>query len=55
MSVLLKNWRTTLTGVAVLVLSAGFLMGRLGAHDYITALGALTGTGMLLAKDAHAS
>lgn len=49
------NWRTTCMGIAMLMLSAGFLMGRISAQDYVTALGVLTGAGMLLAKDSHAS
>jgi hypothetical protein len=46
-----KDWKTSVMGVAVLAVTAAFLMGRVDVHQYIVLVGTLAGSGLVLAKD----
>jgi hypothetical protein len=56
METLLKlstNAKTTCAGVALIAISIAFLLGRLPTNDYLAAVGAIAGSGLVAARDAN--
>lgn len=52
---ILRNWKTSVAGIAALSLVAAFLMGRMTPNDLLAGLGVLLGGGLLAAKDGDKS
>ncbi|HZP46301.1 MAG TPA: hypothetical protein VFB15_11690 [Candidatus Binataceae bacterium] len=51
---LAANPKTTCAGVAMFAVTIMYLCGHIATSDYLSAVGALTGAGFLLARDGHA-
>lgn len=52
---ILKSWKTTLAGIALLGLTAAFLLGKITLDQFLVAFGVFTGAGIMAAKDADVS
>jgi hypothetical protein len=50
---ILDNPKSSLIGLAVLAVTMAFLLGRVTIEQFLTAIGVLTGGGLLAAKDAE--
>lgn len=50
---LIKNWKTSLLGVAGLALVVMMLAGRVTPEQFLTGLGTIVGGGLLAAKDGN--
>lgn len=50
-----KSWKTTISGIAVAVLTGLFANGKLDAHSYEISLGVLAALGLAAAKDSDKS
>jgi hypothetical protein len=46
-----KNWKTSLAGVAIVAMAIGLVTGHVTTQQFLTVFGALTGGGLLAAKD----
>jgi hypothetical protein len=46
------SWKTSAAGVALLAVTAVFLMGRITLNQFMAAVGMLAGGGFVLSKDA---
>lgn len=51
----IKSWPTVVAGVAVLAVTAAFLMKMITLQDYLAAFGVLTGGGLMLSKTFNVS
>ncbi|HZP45424.1 MAG TPA: hypothetical protein VFB15_07230 [Candidatus Binataceae bacterium] len=49
---LLSDLKTSCAGIALIAITVLFLTGRLGVNQYLAAVGALAGGGLVMAKDA---
>jgi hypothetical protein len=47
-----ENWKTSVSGVVVLALTAAFLLGRFDASQFVSLVGLASGAGLMLARDA---
>jgi len=45
------HWKTTVAGVALIIMSSAFLLGRIQADAYMTSVGTLAALGLMAAKD----
>lgn len=53
MDAILKSWKSTTAGVAILAVVAAFLLGRIDLHQFLAAFATLAGAGLVAAKDAQ--
>jgi len=51
MKAIVANPKTSFAGLALLAVTAAYLLGRLDTQQYLVAFGALSGAGLMLAKD----
>lgn len=51
MDALVKSWKTSVAGVAVLAVTAAFVMKQIDVQTYMAVVGVLAGGGFLAAKD----
>jgi len=49
---LLKNWKTTCAGIALLACAAVFVSGRMTTEQFLAIVSVLASGGFLLSKDA---
>jgi hypothetical protein len=48
---ILRSWKTTLAGIAMIGLTVLLIMGKITVGEYLGAFGFIAGGGLLLAKD----
>jgi hypothetical protein len=48
----IKNWKTTLGGIVVIILTGLHAQGKIGQDLFTTLIGLLTAAGLIAAKDA---
>jgi hypothetical protein len=51
---ILKNWKTTVAGLAVIGLTVRFAMGGMSTDAFLSLLGVLAGGGFMLSGDGKA-
>lgn len=49
----MKNWKTTAAGIAVAIIAAATYMGWITSEQAAAITGALTGLGLIAAKDSN--